>query len=230
MAFRISRAAISALPGGKISAFGPGADRIESILVINLDRQPNRWKRVLRELNRFRTHDSASLVTITRRLPAIDARDGRAVAATADVDTTYRMSDQLFVQPDARLAECFGPDEPIRMTRQEIAVARSHIEAWKAVANGPDSHVLVLEDDIWFCRGAASMIDRGWRAAHQRLGDKGTPNLLYLSYRDAGGTAERVDICDALFQPLRGLWFLSGYVLSREGAMSLLRAIPVSCD
>lgn len=228
IAFRISRAVIGMLPGGKISAFGPGDNRIETILVINLGRQPNRWKRVLRELNRFRTHDGASLVSITRRLPAVDARDGRAVAATADVDTTYRMADQLFVQPDARLAECFGADEPIRMTRQEIAVARSHIEAWKTIAKGPDSHVLVLEDDVWFCRGAASMIDRGWSAARKRLSGNRRPHLLYLSYLDAGGTAERADVCDALFRPLRGLWFLSGYVLSREGAMSLLRAMPVT--
>ena len=227
IAFRFSRAVIGALSGGKISAFGPGHNRIESILVINLDRQPNRWKRVLRELNRFRTDDGVSLVSITRRLPAVDARDGRAVAATADVDTTYRMVDQLFVQPDARLAECFGADEPIRMTRQEIAVARSHIEAWKAIANGSDSHVLVLEDDIWFCRGAATAIDRGWSAAQKRLSGNRSPRLLYLSYRDAGDTAERVDVCDALFRPLRGLWFLSGYVLSREGAMALLRAMPV---
>ncbi|ESY65266.1 hypothetical protein X742_23310 [Mesorhizobium sp. LNHC232B00] len=96
------------------------------------------------------------------------------MAATADVDTTYRMGDQLFVQPDARLQECFGLDEPIRMTRQEVAVARSHIEAWKAIANGSDGHVLVLEDDIWFRRGAAAAIDRGWRAALERCGkDRG---------------------------------------------------------
>lgn len=227
IAFRISRAVIGAFSGGRICAFGLGDNRIESILVINLDRQPNRWKRVLRELSRFRTDDGVSLVSITRRLPAVDARDGRAVAATADVDTTYRMLDQLFVQPDARLAECFGADEPIRMTRQEVAVARSHIEAWKAIANGPDSHVLVLEDDVWFCRGAATAIDRGWSVAQKRLSGNRRPHLLYLSYRDAGGTAERVDVCDALFRPLRGFWFLSGYVLSREGAMALLRAMPV---
>ncbi len=51
--------------------------------------------------------------------------------------------------------------------------------------------------------------------------------MLYLSYEDAGGTAERVDLCDALFRPVRGLWFLSGYILSREGAAALLRAMPV---
>jgi GR25 family glycosyltransferase involved in LPS biosynthesis len=227
LAFRIVRAATSALPGGRIAAFGVGNDRINSILIVNLDRQPRRWRRMLRELRRFRTSDGAQLTSIARRLAAIDARDGRAVAPTADVDTTYRVGDHLYVQPDAKLEECFSVDEPIRMTRQEVAVARSHVEVWKAIATASDNYVLVLEDDVWFRRGAAAAIDRGWRAALKRCRAEGGPHLLYLSYADAGGTAERVDLCDALFRPVRGLWFLSGYVLSRKGAAELLRAMPV---
>lgn len=226
-AFRIVRATASIIPGGRVMAFGSGHDMIKSILVVNLDRQPGRWRQVLRELGRFRTSDGAPLISIARRFAAVDARDGRAVAATADVDPTYRIGNQLYVQPDARLEECFGVDEPVRMTRQEIAIARSHVEVWKAVATGSDDFVLVLEDDVWFRRGAAAAIDRGWRAALRRCRSEGGPHLLYLSYADAGGTAERADVCDALFRPIRGLWFLSGYVLSREGAAALLRAMPV---
>jgi len=227
LAFRILRAVVSVFPGGQISAFGAGADKIGLILVVNLERQPRRWQRVVRELRRFRTSDGTSLAAIARRIVAVDARDGRAVAATADVDSTYRIGDQLYVQPDARLKDCFSVDEPVKMTRQEIAVARSHVEVWKTIATGADSHVLVLEDDVWFKWGAPAAISRGWRAALQRCNGQGGPQLLYLSYEDAGGTAERVDLCNALFRPVRGLWLLSGYVLSREGAATLLRAMPV---
>ena len=227
LVFQALRATASILPGGRISAFGRGQELISSILVVNLDRQPERWRRVLRELSRFRTFEGAPLTSITRRLAAVDARDGRAVASTADVDSTYCIGHHLYVQPDERLERCFGVDEPIRMTPQEVAVARSHVEVWKAVATGPDDYVLVLEDDVWFRRGAAAAIDRGWRAALRRCRADGGPRLLYLSYADAGGTAERLDACDALFRPARGLWFLSGYILSREGAAVLLRAMPV---
>lgn len=225
--FRIARVFASFVLTRQITTFGVGDKKIEAILVINLDRQPKRWRRVLRELGRFKTSDGISLKSITKRLSAIDARDGRSVAATADVDPNYRIGDQLFVQPDSRLEECFDVDEPIRMTRQEVAVARSHIEAWKAIAAGPHSFVLVLEDDVWFRRGAALAIDRGWRAALNRNKSNGEPHLFYLSYEDAGGTAERADTCETLFKPIRGLWFLSGYVLSQEGAAKLLRAMPV---
>ena len=227
LAFRTWRSLTVSIPGARIRAFGGGAGQIGAILVVNLDRQPRRWRRVTRELGRHRTSAGMPLTSITRRLEAVDARDGRAVAATADVDVLYQIGDQLYVQPDARLAECFAEDEPVRMTRQEVAVARSHVEAWKAVATGTDDYVLVLEDDVWFTPGAPAAIDRGWRAALGRRAAEGGPKLLYLSYSDAGGTAVRADACDSLFRPVRGLWFLSGYVLSREGAAALLRAMPV---
>lgn len=225
--FRFWRTAVVAVPGGRIAAFGPGPGRIGSVIVVNLDRQASRWRRVSKELGRFRTSTGEPLTSITRRLPAIDARDGRSTAPTVDVDVVYCIGDQLHVQPDARLAECFATDEPVRMTRQEVAVARSHVECWKAIATGPDDHVLILEDDSWFRPGAAAAIDRGWRAALNRCPAGVGPGLLYLSYADAGGTADRADSCPDVFRPLRGLWFLSGYVLSREGAAVLLRALPV---
>jgi GR25 family glycosyltransferase involved in LPS biosynthesis len=225
--FRTWRALTVCLPGGRLRAFGRGTDQIAAILVINLDRQPTRWRRVQKELRRFRTSDGPPLTSVVRRLPAVDARDGRAGAATADVDPMYRIGDQLYVQPDARLAASFGADEPVRMTRQEVAVARSHVEAWKAIASGGEEFVLVLEDDAWFKPGAKAAIDAGWREAVNRFAGKGGPNLVYLSYADAGGTALRTDTCGNLFRPVRGLWLLSGYVLSREGAASLLRAMPV---
>ncbi len=227
LAFRSWRSLTVIVPGGRIRAFGGGTGQIGAIMVVNLDRQPRRWRRVTRELGRFRTSKGVPLTSITRRLAAVDAREGRAVAATVDVDAMYQIGDQLHVQPDARLAECFAEDEPVRMTRQEVAVARSHVEAWKAVATGTDDYVLVLEDDVWFTPGAAAAIDRGWRAALGRCAVESGPRLFYLSYADAGGAAVRDDACDILFRPVRGLWFLSGYVLSREGAAALLRALPV---
>jgi GR25 family glycosyltransferase involved in LPS biosynthesis len=227
LAFRASRVILGIFDGGRISAFGNGRGKIGMILIVNLDRQPQRIRQTLRELSRFETSDGASLASLARRLAAVDARDGRAVAATNDVDPTYLLADQLYVQPDARLEECFGPEEPIRMTRQEVAVAKSHIEAWKAIAVATCDHVLVLEDDIWFRLGAAKAIDHGWRAATMRCADNGGPHLLYLSYAEADGALARVDPCVDLFRPTRGLWFLSGYILSRQGAEILLRAMPV---
>lgn len=226
-AFRVLNAVLSQLPARKFSSFGLNPGQIGAIFVINLERQPLRLHRTLRELNRFRTESGISLASITKTQPAVDARDGRNVASTSDVDPEYLLGDQLYVQPNELLEHFFGVHEPVTMTRQEVAVARSHIEVWKAVATGETEHVLILEDDIWFRPGARALIDRAWIAAQSRFPDSKGPDLLYLSYQDADGTAERRDVCRNLFRPGRGLWFLSGYVLSREGAQKLLLAMPV---
>src|SRR3954463_14657069 len=94
-AFRSWRSLTVFVPGGRMQAFGRGASQIGAVIVVNLDRQPKRWRRVTRELGRFKTSDGVPLTSMTRRLPAVDARDGRAVAATADVDAMYRIGDHL---------------------------------------------------------------------------------------------------------------------------------------
>lgn len=180
-AFRLDRRAAALLPGGRINAFGTDASRIGAILVINLDRQPQRMARTVRELARFQDHEGRRLTKIVMRLPAVDARDGTAVAATADVDPHYVLGHQLHVQPDAKLEAFFGRNEAVAMTRQEIAVAKSHVEAWKAVATGCEEHVLILEDDVWFRQGAAASIERAWCKALIR-GNGGGSAMLYLSY------------------------------------------------
>jgi GR25 family glycosyltransferase involved in LPS biosynthesis len=224
--FRLYRRVAVTIPGGTIDAFGADASRIGAILVINLDRQPRRMRRTVRELARFQDHEGRRLTDLVRRISAVDSRDGRAVAATTDVDPRYVLEHQLYVQPDARLEACFGRDESVTMTRQEIAVARSHIEAWKAVATGSEKHVLILEDDVWFRSGAAASIERAWCEASTNENGEGLA-MLYLSYEDAGGTCERAEVSATLFRPVRGLWFLCGYVLSQGGAQALLRAMPV---
>lgn len=227
LGFRAWRYLTTTVPAGRLRAFGCDSGKINAVVVINLKRQSARWRLLMRELGRFRTADGAPIRTITRRLPAVDARDGRAVASTADVDAIYRVGDQLYVQPDARLADSFDPDELVRMTRQEVAVARSHIEVWKAIAAGTDEHVLVLEDDVWFRPGARIAIDRGWRDAVAHSHGRQGPQLLYLAYAIADPDAQHDKPTRSVFRPKRGLWHLSGYVLSRSGAVELLRAMPV---
>lgn len=225
--FRAWRLLMRAVPARRLRSFGDGPCEINAIIVINLDRQPSRWQLLTRELSRFKRSDGVRLTGITRRFSAVDARDGRAVAATADVDITYRVGDQLWVQPDARLAQTFEAEEPVRMTRQEVAVARSHIEVWKLIAAGLDEHVLILEDDVWFRPGARAAIDKGWREAVDNSAGEQGPQLLYVSYAVADPAAPRGMLGRSVFRSTRGLWFLSGYVLSRSGAAALLRAMPI---
>jgi GR25 family glycosyltransferase involved in LPS biosynthesis len=51
--------------------------------------------------------------------------------------------------------------------------------------------------------------------------------MLYLSYKEAGTNPPKTQVSDLLFTPVSGLWQLSGYVLSRDGAKKLLDLLPV---
>jgi hypothetical protein len=50
--------------------------------------------------------------------------------------------------------------------------------------------------------------------------------VLYLSYKEARYGAPKVAISQNVFRPERGLWYLSGYVLSKRGAQRLLTLLP----
>jgi hypothetical protein len=51
-------------------------------------------------------------------------------------------------------------------------------------------------------------------------------DILYLSYQEVKHGAPKTFLSSNVFRPARGLWHLSGYVISREGAEKLLRLLP----
>ncbi|RWA45727.1 hypothetical protein AU476_39590 [Cupriavidus sp. UYMSc13B] len=87
------------------------------------------------------------------------------------------------------------------------------------------SHV-ILEDDVWFDPRFAADVDSAW--AEMQLLDGGTPtfDLLYLSFKEVHHGAIKQFLSRGVFRPERGLWYFSGYVLSRKGAAKLLDLLP----
>jgi GR25 family glycosyltransferase involved in LPS biosynthesis len=200
---------------------------IQRIYVINLDRQPDRWRLMSRELGRLTDRSGKPLNAIARRFSAIDARYREWQPSRDVIQPYYSLADQLFVQPTPLLAmDLDAKARRIAMTPQEIAVSLSHFEVWKLIAAGDRSYTLVLEDDVYFRRGFTKALDRIWAGLIARPGEAAF-DILYLSYIDAGVKAHRMPVSAELFKPISGLWQLSGYVLSRRGAHKILDALPV---
>ena len=208
---------------------GMGSDRddvVERIHVINLDRQDERWRQVRRELSSVRDIEGRRLTEIARRISAVDARH-HVDRPDEEVQHDYSLADQLFVDPEPL------PDSGrdacslrIMMTGQEAAVARSHISVWKQVAEGSLPYTLILEDDVYLRRGFAKTFERLW-AELKSHGSDPAFDLLYLSYKEARTGAEMAPVSRGILRPYRGLWHLSGYVLSKRGAQRLLDLLPV---
>jgi GR25 family glycosyltransferase involved in LPS biosynthesis len=203
-------------------------ERIERIYVINLERQRDRWIEMGRELSQVLDSSGDELAKRTARYSAVDARNFvQSPLEDDEVDPFYTLADQLFVEPQpSALPDRFELDRPIRMSRPEVAVARSHIGVWRRIAAGEQAYALVLEDDAWFRRGFARRLDRAWNEMEAGCAETRRFDLLYLSYKEVKHGAQKTLLSSSVFRPARGLWCLSGYVLSREGARKLLGLLP----
>lgn len=220
------------LPRQQCLAFVPPSDAYQSgigpIFVINLDRQPDRWTDVLRELDCILDATGKPLSARVIRHSACDAHSNVQQSLDGDdVNPFYTLEDQLFVEPQPHaLPDEFDLMRPIRMSRAEIAVARSHIGVWKTIAQSTAPYALILEDDVCFERSFGRIVDQAW---HEMEGaDQTSPafDVLYVSYKEARHGAPKELVSKNVFRPERGIWYLSGYVLSKKGAQKLLDLLP----
>jgi GR25 family glycosyltransferase involved in LPS biosynthesis len=220
------------LPRRKCRTFGvadaEGCRRIEKIYVINLDRQPRRWSELEQELRNILDSSGTELLKLTERHVAVDAKTfTQDPPKDADIDPFYTLGEQLFVEPQPLvLPTRLELNAPIRMSRAEIAVARSHINVWRQVAASNHAYVLILEDDAWFHSRFARYLDQAWDEVAAECDKRGRFDILYVSYLEVKHGAPKTFLSSNVFRPMRGLWHLSGYVLSREGAEKLLRLLP----
>ena len=232
LALRLGHSLRKMLPVQTSQAFGAqrasNGQTIEKIYVINLDREPARWSRVKQELGRIRDRFGNDLLNITERHAAVDARDfSQDPPKDADVDPYYTLADQLFVEPQPHsLPARYQLEAPIRMSRAEVAVAKSHIGVWRRVAQGAQGHALILEDDVWFHPSFARRMDQAWTDVAIESAKHEGFDVLYVSYMEVTHGAPKTFVSSHVFQPMRGLWHLSGYILSRQGAEKLLRLLP----
>jgi GR25 family glycosyltransferase involved in LPS biosynthesis len=220
------------LPKKGSQAFGPvntkRQPRIEHIYVINLNRQPSRWAEMELELRHVLDWSGAEIRNLTERYTAIDAKDFmQDPLKDADIDPIYTLGEQLFVEPQPlTLPTQLELNSQIKMSRPEIAIARSHIDIWRRIAASSYEYVLVLEDDVWFRAGFVRHLDQAWRETKAEKCRKSNFDILYLSYLEVKHGTPKIFLSSNVFRPIRGLWHLSGYVISREGAEKLLRLLP----
>lgn len=204
-------------------------DAIQRIYIINLDRKPDRWYQVSRELKRIKSSLGIPLLDISRRFSAIDARyfDGKIDNNT--LCPYFSLADQLQVEPSPLVrVDAYSKAHRIEMTPQEIAVALSHIEVWKLVAASNVPYTLILEDDVYFQYGFARKLDAAWRDITNQSSKSSAFDILFLSFQEVGINSKVKKPWTGLVRkPDRGIWQASGYVLSLSGAQKMLKMLPV---
>ncbi len=205
------------------------ATKISKIFAINLDRQSKRWKRLVRETRAQKTVNGKSLQDFLTRISAVDARSIKIDNYhSSEVEKLYRLKEHFFIDPDPRLSHLVRSKEiKISMSSAEVAIALSHIKVWKKIVTQEISYSLILEDDIFFEPNFSELANKAWSELPTRVNGKKSFDLLYFSFREVDNKADKKLYSDCLFEPIRGFWWLSGYVLSYEGACKLLDLLPV---
>ena len=232
LAYRVSLALRSLSGKADCSAFSvrrtSRKHNISHILTINLDRQAARWQQMQHELSRIKDKEGTPLLAMTTRFSAVDAKAGNIDVSEATLNSSYTLSDQLFVEPQP-LLDPIGVNgrQSIEMSQQERCIALSHLKIWDMIAKSDHEYVLILEDDVYFTARFASVFEEVWANLIHNTAKGGAVDLLYLSFEEAKGGAEKEFLSEYLMRPIRGLWNLSGYVLSKEGAQALLKLLPV---
>lgn len=200
---------------------------ISRIYAINLERETVRWLDLNKELDKILDKSNKKLTGQLTRFSAINAKEMSETLNEEEIIPYYTLADQLYVEPQPKiLPDKFDLDVPIKMSKAEIAVALSHINVIRLVAEGPDEYALVLEDDVYFERDFAKILDTAWFEMIQADGSSPNFDILYLSFKEVMNGAKKKIISKNIFKPERGLWYFSGYVLSKKGANRILSLLP----
>lgn len=202
---------------------------ISKIYAINLDRQVTRWKNLKKEASNQKVKNRKTLLDFITRISAIDgSKIETDKFASSEVNKLYSLKEHFFIDPDPRLSHLVRSKEiKIGMTSAEIAVALSHIKVWKEIVTNNIPFSLIMEDDVFFEKSFADIVNKAWSELPvETTGDKSF-DILYLSFKEVDNKAEKETYSENLFRPIRGFWWLSGYVLSFRGAKKLIDSLPI---
>lgn len=180
-----------------------------AILVINLDRRPDRLKAISEDLAK----SDLSAVPVSR-LPAVDSSQTSLVHLT-----TPRAREELADLEKTRIRQYHA-----QLTPGALGCYMSHLAAWEFAA-ASDKPVLIFEDDASISKEVADYIQwsfedaQSWERAHlASSGGKFLPWMLTLhSWCQEGCRTQK----DNFVHP-SVFWSLAGYVLTPQSARALV--------
>ncbi|AXG70233.1 beta-glucanase [Kordia sp. SMS9] len=211
-----------------LTVFGDNEETINAIYVLNLDHQKKRWTNMLKEVKYQKVKGMKNLSHFTQRISAINGSkmDLDQVDAS-QILQEYSLKEYYHVDPDPRLLSILrSKNLKLNLTRPETAIGLSHIKMWRKIVEENSAYALILEDDIFFEKDFAKVLNQVWRELPQNS-NKPVFDFLYLSYEEVKTGMVKDNYSQNLVQPHKGLWWFSGYVLSLEGAQKLLAQLPI---
>jgi GR25 family glycosyltransferase involved in LPS biosynthesis len=195
-------------------------DYIHDTVIINLKDREDRRELLDYRLSKVNTGDFKSLKDDSRYFEAID-KSKIYDFPEGIVDRQYEFDYHYLVDSHEKLQEHFGKGITLEVSDNEMAIALSHYSIWKQIVENKTPSTLILEDDVNF---NPNLLKRISKVMTDELPED--YDILYLSYIFSNSPIIN-DYSENLKTVERGIWWLSGYILSYEGAKKLLNRLPI---
>jgi GR25 family glycosyltransferase involved in LPS biosynthesis len=196
------------------------SDYINDTVIISLKSRDDRKEKLDKRIGRIGLNDGKTLKDESRYFDAIDTQTMSKFPSGIH-QREYDFDYHYLVDEIDRVKKYYGTGESVVTTEVESAITFSHYAIWKNIVDNKIPVTLILEDDIAFSHDFLEKLGTVMTKELPKDWD-----LFYLSYlRTASIRAKNYS--PLLHEVYNGLFWLSGYMLTYEGAKKLLDNLPV---
>lgn len=190
---------------------------INKTFVLHLPERKDRRRRLRRQLKAVKL----STGTLLDRVYWLEG--------TTSVDKNLSIHQPLYsfnyhwqIDPDENLRFMLDENPTIYCSMPEQAIAHSHYHILKHIVDNKIPVSLIMEDDV--------VLKYGFQKDIKSIFEKELPedwDLLYLSSQPAWSGWKWEPYSENLDRVYNGIWWMSGYVITYEGAKKLLENLPI---
>ncbi len=193
---------------------------VQDVVVIHMSKRKDRYRKFKRESKRIKLTDG----TLFDKIRIHEAVDGTKIRKKRrkDFRPEYSFKSWYNINPEPRWKDVKDKDKKMIMSSDpEIGIAFSHMGIWKDIVKKKTPYTLILEDDFTIDVGFQNNLKGVWNELPKDF------DLLYLSYLPSSDGFKYDLYKNNLLKVHKGIWWLSGYILSYEGAKKLVDNFPV---
>ena len=196
------------------------SDYIDDTVIINLENRKDRRDLLDPRLEYVNVGDGKTLKDVSRYFKAIGVSE-LTKQPKGIVEREYEFDYHYDIDSHEKLQENYGKGITLEITDSEMAIALSHYNVWKNIVDNKIQTTLIIEDDVNFNPELSQKLLWAMETELPKNYD-----MLYLSYIFSHSPTVK-EHSENLLKVEKGLWWLSGYILTYEGAKKLLDSLPI---
>lgn len=194
---------------------------IDETFVIHLSHRKDRYKLLKKRTSAQKLKSGFTLFDHIKIFKAIEGKRIKWFSNKIHKNT-YDFKYHWNIDPSPGMEEMLEKNPKILCSSAETGIAFSHYRIWKQIVDRKVPVTLIMEDDFIFCYNFQEKIENIFENELPSKWD-----MLYLSKlpNQFGFTWDPHS--ENLARLYNGVWWLSGYVLTYEGAKKLLKGLPI---